>query len=424
MGVKVNRIEKEFILNTVNDKKMDINVHGDKKQYVARITNIDNDKLELVSAQTDWAEYYEGEELRVFFNYFGHVMTFNSKVVEIGDYLLIEMPDIMHRNLQRKFERVPAAENMSVNFVINEQRIELNFPKSEEFESIEELEFGDDWEKGDLTKLVSTFRVKMKEEEITDTIRMFREYTPTEAWELLVASTGKILYIPTFTSGVPADGADIHPRILTHPHFQLIIDGHHSETVNKDELLSFLEEKKQEGIFSLLCCPILYYEYVIGYINLESQRKIGKEILEYVFEFSRVLSYVLLHSGYFKDKKYKPYQYDAQIIDISASGILFAHSSPDLKNNLMLYSDLELQLIIGDRRLKINSRVMRKYPEDGMTFYGLQFMDIKPEDFRFLFDYVYGRAFSQDDEAKWEGGADAPEMTFEEDKEGPETPNK
>lgn len=414
MGVKVNRIEKEFILNKVNDNKSDIHIHGEKKEYIAKITNIEDEYLEVVSAQTDWQEFSEEEDLRVFFSYYGHVMTFNSSVINIDEHMRIKMPDIMYRNLQRKYERVAGSEEMSVSFIVNEQRIELNFPRSEEYEAIDELEFSDDWKTDDLGSLISQFRTKMQQEGVSDTIRMFREYEPKAAWELLVASTGKILYIPTFHSGIPADGAGLHPRILTHPYFQLIIDGHHFEKIDKDEFLQYLEEKKRAGTFSILCCPILYYEYTIGYIHLESERKIGKETLEYVFDFSRVLSYVLLHKGYFKDKKYRPYKYDTEIADISASGLLFSHASPDLKANLMLYADVELNLMIGQRKLKITSRVMRKYPEKDGIFYGLQFMDMQPEDFRFLFDYVYGRDFTADDEIKWEGGADAPEISFSE----------
>lgn len=424
MGVKVNRIEKEYVLNIVQEKKIGVLIHGHKKEYHAKIANIEDEYLELVSAQDDWKGFAELEEIRVFFTYFGHVMTFNSCVLAIGDYLRIKMPIVMYRNLQRKYERVPALDDMSVSFVINEQRIELDFPKSEEFEAIENLEYSDEWDTSSINKLVADFRERIEDDDISDTIKMFRENRPVEAWELLVSSTGKILYIPTFDTGIPGDGANIHPRILTHPYFQLIIDGHHFEKIDKDEFLQFLDEKKQEGVFSLLVCPILYYEYVIGYIYLESQRKISKDILEYVYEFSRVLSYLLLHNGYFKDKKYRPSQYDANIVDISASGIMFSHSSPDLKSNLMLYADLDLQLVIGDRRLSINSRVMRKFPQDNLTFYGLQFMDIKPEDFRFLFEYVYGRDFTSHDDSKWEGGADAPVITFDQDEAGQDKPAK
>ena len=414
MGIKINRIEKEFILNAVNDKKIDIHIHGNKIEITARIANVEENYIELVSARDNWDEFYAGEEIRAFFGYFGHVMTFPAKVMEISENMKISVPKSMYRNLQRKYERVPKPQNINVSFIINDQRIELNFPKSEEYEAIEDIEYSEEWDTSNISKLIESFRIKMQEDNITECIKMFRENKPKEAWEFLIATSGKILYIPTFHDGIPADGTGLHPRILTNPDFQLIIDGRHLDNIDKQELLEYLDDKKQSGIFSFLCCPILYYEYAIGYIKLESERKIPKSVLEYVYDFSRALSHSLLHNGYFKDKKYKPAQYNAEIVDISASGLLFSHTSAELKTSVMLYADIELNLKVGPRRLNINSRVMRKYPDEGVTYYGLQFMDIKPEDFRFLFDFVYGREYTQQDEIKWEGGADAPDISFDE----------
>ena len=51
---------------------------------------------------------------------------------------------------------------------------------------------------------------------------------------------------------------------------------------------------------------------------------------------------------------------------------------------------------------------MRRYEVEDMTYFGLQFMEIQPEDFRFLFDHVYGRPFTEKDDQLWEGGAKAP----------------
>jgi hypothetical protein len=39
-------------------------------------------------------------------------------------------------------------------------------------------------------------------------------------------------------------------------------------------------------------------------------------------------------------------------------------------------------------------------------------MDIKPEDFRYLFEVVYGRSFTERDDRLWEGGAKPPEVVL------------
>lgn len=106
--------------------------------------------------------------------------------------------------------------------------------------------------------------------------------------------------------------------------------------------------------------------------------------------------------------------FEPEIIDISASGLLFTHSEKKLSELLGLYGDIQLILKVGHRKLQILSRVMRKYEYYGQYFYGIQFLEIEPEDFRFLFEYVYGRPFTEEDDRLWEGGAKPPELNFSE----------
>ena len=91
---------------------------------------------------------------------------------------------------------------------------------------------------------------------------------------------------------------------------------------------------------------------------------------------------------------------------------LLSHPEKKLSELLGMYGDLKLVLKIGPRRMEIFSRVMRKYKTGGLYFYGIQFLEIEPENFRFLFDYVYGRPFSDDDDRFWEGGTEPPELDF------------
>ena len=78
----------------------------------------------------------------------------------------------------------------------------------------------------------------------------------------------------------------------------------------------------------------------------------------------------------------------------------------------MLYTDLQLSITIGPRSMKIGGRVMRKFADRANSYFGLVFLDIKPEDFRFLYDSVYGKPFDPDEDEKWEGGAEPPKLEF------------
>ena len=179
-----------------------------------------------------------------------------------------------------------------------------------------------------------------------------------------------------------------------------------------DEMEELLSDMKKNGLYSVLYCPLLYHEYTVGYIYLynEKNKKIETETLEYVYQFSKILAWVLDKNDYFSGGKTVSQEFKSQIVDISASGLLFADNSESLHDALNIYTDLDIELRIGQRKMKIFSRVMRKYPHKGMTFYGIQFMEINPEDFRYLFEFVYGRVFTEDDSSLWEGGSRPPTL--------------
>ena len=156
---------------------------------------------------------------------------------------------------------------------------------------------------------------------------------------------------------------------------------------------------------------------MIGCIILEvwsdSKETLDDDVLEYVFQFSKILAYSLKLNGYFNKSNEVTAEYTTGIVDISASGLLFVNPSRELSLALTLYSDLELELKLKERTMTLGTRVMRKYTGKQTIYYGVQFLEIKPEDFRYLFDYVYGRTFNEYDDSLWEGGADPPVLSFD-----------
>jgi hypothetical protein len=54
---------------------------------------------------------------------------------------------------------------------------------------------------------------------------------------------------------------------------------------------------------------------------------------------------------------------------------------------------MEIELTIQQRRMRIQARVMRKMSDEDLVYVALRFLDLKPEDFRFLYETLYGRPF-------------------------------
>jgi len=60
-------------------------------------------------------------------------------------------------------------------------------------------------------------------------------------------------------------------------------------------------------------------------------------------------------------------------------------------------------LSTGKRGMSAGGVVRRRFLDEQGTFYGVAFTHIAPEDFRYLFEYLYGRPFTDDDATSIEG---------------------
>lgn len=417
MGIEVSRIEKEFILNSVSDHQIQLRLTGEKKQSIGDLKSIDEDFIEVSGQQDLPILFPSGSKMRVYFSYYGHVMTFKTVVRSVFENgIKIDAPDSIYRNLKRKFERVPAPENLRISFVLLDKKVTLNFPKTEEYDPVDFPEHAAEYDSTNLEELIESFREKTKHKVSINKINMFRDAGPKTFEEQIIVQTGRILFIPNTSGRFPENDYQIGGKIITRAMMlqQSNIDS--DEDASHDRLPSMMASKRDQGIKAELYCPIIYHEYVVGYIYLAKRE--GKEgafdhdLLELAFQFAKVLAYSLKIGGYFKGTIPEANTFESDIIDISASGLMFADNSSQLGDTLQLYTDLDLNLEMPDRTMRIGSRIMRKYQSTNVTFFGVQFMELKPEDFRFLFDYIYGRDVTQEDEQLWEGGSEPPELDF------------
>lgn len=418
MGNSISRIEKEFIFNLMDEKKISLAIHGDRKEASGIILNIQqNEWIEIYSDEKNLDQFDPEETVRIFFSYYGQVMTFTSRVITAGETLKITFPEGLHKNLQRKYERVPVPVESSLSFTVKETHVEMQFPKTDEFDPVERPEIHGRFDTQDINQLMAAFREEAGNIADFTNISMFRGKKLETLEERIIAQTGKNLYIPRMRYGLPKDSSD-DSRLLSESY--LFPQGKSSEYLKElslQELREHFQDQYRQGIESVIYSPILYHQYVVGCIHAKTVRD-GKEpldndSLEYIFQFAKILAYSLKVNGYFNVSREIMSDYTTGIIDISASGLLFANSSPSLSLALSLYSDLEIKLVLGKRTMHIGTRVMRKYPGKKTTYYGLQFLHIQPEDFRFLFDTVYGKSYDQYDDSRWEGGAEPPTLNFD-----------
>lgn len=413
MGTGVSRIEQEFILTTVQEKAILVQVHGNRQEARGRIRSVSADEI-LIELELPINTGRE-ERLRVFFSYFGQVMTFHSRVrSNEGTRLSVGYPKGLYKNLQRKYERVPPPGGVHVHFVLKNVHVELDFPKSEEYNPADKPEYSDKFDATSLGQLVTAFRQSVADRTSDCRITMFRDRAPSGFEEEIMTRTGRMVVIPSSDALLPALERSMGERVvgreaLARERGQAGLDlGGRSFAVIQ-------QEKRAKGIVAEIFCPILFRQYVVGCVYLVStdrDKDFDEELVGYVRQFSLVLAYSLSINGYFKGAEPAPQRYDAELINLSASGLLFSHGAPALKESLAIYSDLPLVLEVGDRKIQAATRVMRTYEDARTCYFGVQFLDMKPEDFRFLFEYVYGKKLTKEDSELWEGGASPPPLAL------------
>ena len=416
MGTSVGRIEKEFVFKALVDDGTPCDVHGTGHEAQCRFSRVTEERLEMVPVEGQLPGFEVGEEIRVFFYLKNNYHTFSARLIEAKpDMMAILHPPGVYKNLQRKYERVKPPENLEVSFSLKGTKIELNFPKSERFSPVEPPEISTTFDPRRIHELVKAFREKVAPIATNNRIVMLRDRLP-RAWdEKIMIRFGKCLWIPTTEEDFPAKDPFPEDRIITKGDLiHLEEESGAQPYVITGKLGNILYEKTKKGIAADLWCPILYNEYVVGYLhvwNSMSRRdRIGKDLVEYCWQFAQMLCYSLVTNGYFRAEKASERRYEAPVIDMSASGLLFAHTSGDLVRDLLVHTDLDLTMKVGRRVFQVGARIMRKFKDAENAYFGVLFLRIDPEDFSALFQYLYGKPFDPAYEGVWEGGAPPPPL--------------
>jgi hypothetical protein len=423
MGLRVGRIVKEFVFRSLVEEDVQLTVHGHRKEMTGPVADIHDEYLELEIRSGNPGSFKAEEIVQVYFFFQNNYHTFESVILEIDEKRVkILHPEGVYKNPQRKYERVKLEEEADVFFTIKGQKVELNFPRSARYTELnpDVINARVDFDFSSIKNLYITFKTKVKGEVSEGRIVMLRDKAPEKYEEKVVASTGKILWIPSTEEDFPATDPFPDQRIITRRDlvkYEEALD--RPAHVITSKLGNILYEKQKKKIHSELFCPVLYDVYLVGYIYLcnkdEKKEKIGKELVDYMHDFSRVLGYALHLNGYFTADGDTAHRYEAPIIDISASGLMFAHPRAELSENLLIHTDIDITVKFPERTMVIGSRVRRKFHDSARCYFGVQFLELNQEDLNFLFEKLYGKPYSLEEENRWEGGTPPPPLDlFEE----------
>lgn len=397
MSTSVSRIEKEFILASLLEKKAPMELRYRNRWIHCLIQDVKEKMIHLSHADQDLDPPRKNEKVDLFFKFRGARMTFRTQIRSVEKTeVRVEFPSGLFRDLSRGYERVTPTSEVKISFLMHGEKIEFDFPKSESFDIPEEPAAMANFDATRITDLLKAFRDKARDLASENKIVMFRERKPENYQERIMAATGKIVMYPQSFAAMGAEkDLILNQKILSQEELVL------SETNRGAELFEVLNtiasvtgENENRGILQELYCPILFQQYVVGYLYLvtfkDGGQKISQKVVEFTSQFSRLLSYSLKVNGYFKGVPVKERVDESELIDISASGLLFCLPLSRFDAFFQLYNDMTFTLQVGEREMSILGRIMRKFNDEDRLYIGVMFLDIQEADRSFLVEYLYG----------------------------------
>lgn len=393
MAIKVSRIEKEFILKSMVDSKMEAELQIAGKRVPALLSAVGPNEVHFTLQSPIGATNQKRADLYVMFKGTRVTCALNIRAIK-NETLIGDLPENMYRDLSRGLERILPEATVNVSLLLDGNQVRLNFPSSEEYYDPEPPSVNIRFDAERITNLLKAFREKALSFSTENKIVMFRDRKPAAIAEELMSWAGKTLLLPVEDSVDllrPKDGKAL--KILSQDDITRIMRSSGRDPLQLSQSLSrHVDELFQRKIWHELYTPVLYREYVVGYIYLVradmQTSPFTLNTLEFVQQFSRLLSYSLMQNGYFQALPVREAFDKSELVDISGSGLLF--SMPFTGPSLSIYTDVDLQIHLEQRTIPVHGRVMRRYQDSGRIYIGIKFLEMADADQEFLMKFLYG----------------------------------
>lgn len=408
MAVLVKNIEKEFLLTTAIREKAPVLCVAEEGEWTVRLISI-GPAILTFSHEIPLRMLRRGGRYEFRYTIRGQTIAFKATMLEPGERNFgVSLPDQLYKNLSRKFIRLPPPEDLTASFTFEGERYDLKFPPSAAFVPAKEPEPSPEFDYSDLKGLMAEFEDKALSIGSERGIVMFKDREPETVEERLVATTGRCFYLPTAVSGIPRSDPFAERTILTRDDFMAYFsDAGMERDFAEDEVVRVERGKRAAGVLSELTVPILFQDYAIGYasvVNKQAGRPpFDLQAVERFVAFARVFAWSLKIHGYFKDAPKLDGTYQTQVVDVSVGGLLFATDDAVLIRRLREGMPVGVRLNARKRTVEAGGVIRRHHAGRGEGFFGIEFGSMAPEDFRFLFEYLYGRTFTDDDSGSVEG---------------------
>jgi hypothetical protein len=402
MATPIKRIEKDFLLKALYDEQIPVMYIKGQTQYILIVEKPTKGHM-FFKANRPIDGLKIRKRIDLMFDYRGQVIIYSVEVVDFKDEHIITLePEFLYKNLDRSFSRVTTPSDLQVQFTFLGDRYNLSYPKITEYESEAPSDIFNTLNTKNLSGLIDQMAAWIKGFASGYKLVIFRDVKPSTTEERLLAETGKSFYLPSTMGTFPLDDPYPRKRIITADIFKRYLESTGVDLQYLDDACArFIEQKKKAGFFSDLWVPVLFHEYVLGYIhiwiNKEGMLPFDYGVIDNLYQFSKVLASSLKMNGYFETGKLRNDPFEGKILDISASGLLFTYPHTSFAATLLTDTELSVKLKTSRRTVNTKAKIVRRYKDKAQGYFGCRFIEMEPEDLRFLFEYIYGRLFTDKD---------------------------
>lgn len=316
------------------------------------------------------------------------------------------MPEFLYKDLDRSYRRVSFPRDMEVKFTLAGEQYILPFPQVSRVEPFEEtdaaLEGAIEPDTHDFNGILAAIDHWIKDYADNYKVVLFKDAIHLSFEEQLIAKNGKALFLPSMSKQFPSPNAADYPEkyLITEEEFKEYLKNMGVNPTYFDKAIAhFFDSKKEGGILADLWVPLFFQNYVIGSIRvwIKTAEKVpfDYKVIAPLYRYAQALVLALKEKGYFEAHRIKDTLITATGIDISNSGIRFTYPHSSIASAITLNSTIPLKLLMPKRTISVNVQVVRSYKKRDTLFFGCRFLDITPEDMRFLFEYIYGTPFTE-----------------------------
>jgi hypothetical protein len=411
MSTQIKRIEKEYFLSKLAGEQIPLLYIFNRHDYSFTVDKVGKEDMELITK-----EPVEGlvtnKRLNLMFDYKGLIISFAVEVKAISERVItVTVPDVLYKNLDRSNSRVSVPADLNIELLSLEDRYSLPFPKSPVFETIDDSVLLPGVSSKDFNGIVAQISALANESADGYKLVYFNtKIKPETTEERLISENGKTLFIPSTLSkftGI-ADTEERQKLLVTEEMFKRYLESIGIGAAFLDQTLErTLNTKNAEGILTEAWIPLIFQEYVVGYIYawrkaasaVPKNRLFDIALVEKLYQYGRCLVLSLKERGYFEAGRMKNRVINGKVIDISASGLRFAVPNSFVFLALQAGVEVAVALETPNRSVNAKMKIRRRYKEANLVYLGCSFLDMAPDDAQFLFDFIYGKTSHKSGEA-------------------------